>query len=89
MMTETEIASIARKINRQINKLALFRFKKERNVWITEDGKILEIRSHAELDNAIRDSEKILDDMLRQLDELVKERDDETAIDKEDKIQDA
>lgn len=76
-MTETEkkIASIARKINRQINKLALFRFKKERNVWITEDGKILEIRSHTELDNAIRDSEKILDDMLRQLDELVKERD--------------
>lgn len=88
-MTETKIANLARKINRQINKLALFRFKKERNVWITEDGKILEIRSHAELDNAIRDSEKILDDMLRQLDELVKERDNETAINKEDKIQDA
>lgn len=90
MMTETEkkITNLARKINRQINKLAIFQFRREKNIWITEDGRILEIRNHADVDNAVEDSKRVLDDMLRQLDELVKERDDETAINEENTVQD-
>lgn len=75
MSVDEKISAMARAINRQIGKLAMLEMRKTRNVWITEDGRILEIRNHMDLNNAVEDNRKRLDDMLRQLDGLLKERD--------------
>ena len=72
---DRKIARAARAINTQINLLAKVEAMKIKNVWITEDGEVLEIRNHADLVNAVDDNKKKLDDMLRTLDELLKERD--------------
>lgn len=76
-MTEIEerIANIARAINRQVDTLARARARQTKNVWIDEDGKIVEIENHMELQNRVDDAMKILNDMLRNLDQLLKERD--------------
>ena len=75
MKIDEDIANAARAVNRQIDVLACAEMRKTLNVWITEDGRILEIRNHLELANAIDDAKKVLEDMLRHLDGLLKERD--------------
>ena len=72
---DKKIAHAARAINKQIEVLAESEAKKIKNVWITEDGRVLEILNHMELKNAADDNKKKLDDMLRALDSLLKERD--------------
>lgn len=42
---------------------------------ITEDGRIYEIENHMVLKQSIQDKKNVLDDMLRMLDNLIKERD--------------
>ena len=76
-MTEIEerIANTARAINRQIDTLAHAKSRQTKNVWIDEDGKIVEIENHMELQNRVDDAKRILNDMLRNLDQLLKERD--------------
>lgn len=76
-MTEIEerIANAARAINRQIDTLARAKSRQTKNVWIDEDGKIVEIENHMELQNRVDDAKRILNDMLRNLDQLLKERD--------------
>ena len=76
-MTEIEerIANTARAINRQIDTLARAISRQTKNVWIDEDGKIVEIENHMELQNRVDDAKRILNDMLRNLDQLLKERD--------------
>lgn len=76
-MTEIEerIANTARAINRQIDTLARAKSRQTKNVWIDEDGKIVEIENHMELQNRVDDAKRILNDMLRNLDQLLKERD--------------
>lgn len=77
IMTEIEerIANTARAINRQIDTLARAISRQTKNVWIDEDGKIVEIENHMELQNRVDDAKRILNDMLRNLDQLLKERD--------------
>ena len=76
-MTEIEkrIAMMAGSVNRELDRLADAELRKMKNIWITEDGRIIEIRNHMELDNLVEDEKKKLDDLLRQLDSLIKERD--------------
>lgn len=76
-MTEIEerIANTARAINRQIDTLARAISRQTKNVWIDEDGRIVEIENHMELQNRVDDAKRILNDMLRNLDQLLKERD--------------
>ena len=76
-MTEIEekIANMARAINRQIGDLAYAEARLTKNVMITEDGKIYEIENHMVLKQSIQDKKNVLDDMLRMLDGLIKERD--------------
>lgn len=72
---EEKIANMARAINRQTDVLARAKARMTKNVWITEDGRIVEIENHMLLQNRVEDAEKILKDMLRHLDQLLKERD--------------
>lgn len=72
---EIRIANTARAINRQIDTLARAISRQTKNVWIDEDGKIVEIENHMELQNRVDDAKRILNDMLRNLDQLLKERD--------------
>lgn len=76
-MTEIEkrIAMMAGSVNRELDRLADAELRKMKNIWITEDGRIIEIRNHMELDNLVEDEKRKLDDLLRQLDSLIKERD--------------
>lgn len=72
---ESKIANTARAVNRQIDKLAVSEMKLKRNVLITEDGKICEITNHMKLRQTVDDDKHVLDDLLRNLDMLLKERD--------------
>lgn len=72
---ESKIALTARAVNKQIDKLALSEMKLKRNVLITEDGRIYEINNHMELRQTVDDDKHVLDDLLRYLDKLLKERD--------------
>ena len=76
-MTENEerIAGLARAINHQLNVLADAEARKVKNIWITEDGRIMEIQNHMLIDNVVEDDKRVLDDLLRHLDEAIKERD--------------
>lgn len=76
-MTEIEerIAGIARAVNHQLNVLADAEARKVKNIWITEDGRIMEIQNHMLIDNVVEDDKRVLDDLLRHLDEAIKERD--------------
>lgn len=72
---EANIAVTAKAINRQIEDLASDRKRLTLNVMILEDGRIHEIENHMHLQQKVEDDENILKDMLRHLDELIKERD--------------
>lgn len=74
-MNEQQIAKTARAINIQINELAKAQMRRTKNIWIAEDGHIIEILNHGELENAVADAQKRLDDLLWQLDKLIKEQD--------------
>lgn len=72
---EIRIANTARAINRQIGDLAYAEARLTKNIMITEDGRIYEIENHMVLKQSIQDKKNVLDDMLRMLDNLIKERD--------------
>lgn len=76
-MTETEkrIASQARAINFQISELAYAKSRLIKNIMVTEDGRICQIENHMHLQQAVDDKENVLRDMLRVLDQELKERD--------------
>lgn len=74
-MIDQRIASMARAINRQTADLARDTARQIKNVWICEDGKVSVIEDPMMLRNKVNDDQKVLSDMLRQLDELLKERD--------------
>lgn len=72
---DIKIANTARAINRQIEDLASTRARLTRNIMILESGEVYEIENHLLLENRVQDQEKVLKDMLRHLDDLIKERD--------------
>lgn len=76
-MTENEerIAGLARAINHQLNILAEAEARKIKNIWITEGGQIREIQDHLLINNSVEDDKRVLEDLLRQLDQALKERD--------------
>ena len=75
MSIERNIANTARAINRQIEDLAEARKKLTMNVIILDDGRVHQIRDHRYLEAVVSDKENVLKDMLRYLDEQIKERD--------------
>ena len=70
-----KIADTAMAINRQIESLADARARITRNIMVLDDGRIHEIEPHLFLQQVLDDREHVLSDMLRQLDNLIKERD--------------
>lgn len=74
-MVEEEIANTARAINRQIENLGDSRKRLTLNIMVLPDGKIHQIENHMHLQQKVEDDEHILEDMLRHLDEMIKERD--------------
>lgn len=76
-MTENEerIAGLARAINHQLNILADAEARKIKNIWITEGGQIREIQDHLLINNSVEDDKRVLEDLLQQLDQALKERD--------------
>lgn len=75
MSIQWDIANTARAINRQIEDLAEARKRIVLNIVVLDDGKIHQIEDHAYLEQLVEDRENVLKDMLRHLDELIKERD--------------
>ena len=74
---EDKITALSMAINRQIEDLADARKRQTLNVYITTEGEIREIEDARLLAAKVEDCEKVLDDMLRSLDKLIAERDEE------------
>lgn len=75
MKNENLIAATAMAINRKTADLASDKARQIRNVWLCEDGTIKVIEDAKYLKNKIEDDERVLDDLFRTLDKLIKERD--------------
>lgn len=75
MEIKERIAAMASAINHQTSRLATDTARQIRNVWICEDGEIMEIEDSVLLNAKVEDDKKKLDDMLRIIDELMRERD--------------
>ena len=75
MNIDREIANTSRAINNQIEELANAWSRRIKNVVILENGSVYQIEDASFLKQLIDDKENVLDDMLRRLDKLIKERD--------------
>ena len=75
MRIDKEIADTSRAINNQIEELAKAWSRRIKNVVILENGSVYQIEDASFLKQLIDDKENVLDDMLRRLDKLIKERD--------------
>lgn len=74
-MIEQKIAEVAEAVNRQTRELADAKARQIRNVMVLEDGRIHTVEDPIKLQNHVDDCKHKLDDMLRYLDGLLKERD--------------
>ena len=72
---EDRIASVAQRANDLTAELAKDVARQIRNVWICGDGAVELIEDARYLKAKVQDDKKKLRDILRTLDELVKERD--------------
>ena len=75
MSVEKEISATARAINNQIEEVANAWSRRIKNVVILENGDIYQIEDASFLEQLVDDRKNVLDDMLRHLDKLIKERD--------------
>ena len=75
MEIEERIKTLADAINKQVVRLANARYKENTNVWVFSDGSYAPMVNAGYLRNTVDDEKNKLDDMLRQLDRLVEERD--------------
>lgn len=75
MNIDREIANTSRAINNQIEELANAWSRRIKNVVILENGSVYQIEDSSFLKQLIDDKKNVLDDMLRHLDKLIKERD--------------
>ena len=72
---DKRICALAMAINRQTRDLADITSRRIRNVWVNDSGKVITVESAEMLKAKEDDDKKILDDMLRALEVLIKERD--------------
>ncbi len=72
---EEKIAATACAINRQVSDYGDMVKRREKNIWVDGDGRIVTVEDPMELQKKVEKSKKILDDMMRHLTELLKERD--------------
>ena len=77
MDIDKRITQLAWAINRQTSDLARITARRINNVFISDEGEVTTIESPEMLKAKEDDNKKILDDMLRALDVLIKERDGE------------
>ena len=75
MNIDREISATAHAINNQIEEVANAWSRRIKNVVILENGDIYQIEDASFLEQLVDDRKNVLDDMLRHLDKLIKERD--------------
>lgn len=75
LSVEERITITATKINNQIQELAEDRKCLALNVMILPDGRVYQVENYRYLQMKVEDDETKMRDMLRHLDELIKERD--------------